>query len=112
MELVRPVRGGKDGPARHHAVAELRDVGEQLMYLLVRYEGLVTRITDGRGLAPDLIGRVDWLNLQLAAAADQLQEIILLGSERTRTVPRMRSRARTSAMRAQLVVHDSVEEMV
>ncbi len=104
MELVSPAGGRKNRPVQHTDVAALRDVGERLKYLLVRYERLVTRVTDGRVPVPDMTGRVDWLNLQIAAAADHLQELIVFGVEGNRAVPFRRDPARSGARHGGLVV--------
>ena len=105
MALISPVRGREDTRTRGDAIAQLRDVGERLKHVLVRYDRLVTRVTDGPVPAHDLIGRVDWLTLQLAATAEQLQEIIVLEGEHARAVPIKRSPARADATRRRFVVH-------
>ncbi len=77
MDLVMPAADRHDARSRYNAIAELRDVGDRLRALLTRYDRLVAGVTDSRLPAPDLAGRLDWLNLQLADAAERLQELIM-----------------------------------
>ncbi len=112
MALTSPVSGSENIPARHDAVAQLRDLGERLKHLLVRYDLMVGRVTDGLAPVADLVGRMDWLNLQLAAAAEQLQEIILLEGESARAVSFARGRAVTRATGRRFVVHRAIEGRV
>ena len=112
MALISPSAGEVEMPARHDAVAQLRDVGERLKHVLTRYDRLVARVTDGVVPVQDLVGRMDWLNLQLAAAADQLQEIIVLERQNTRAVafPRGPVPARTPGR--PFIVHRTIEGRV
>ena len=109
MALISPAAGREDRPSRHDAVAQLRDIGERLKHLLVRYDRMVTRATDGLDPVHDLIGRMDWLNLQLAAAAEQLQELMMLEDENARAVSFTRRPAVTRAAGRHFVVHRAIE---
>ncbi len=107
MELFDP-RCREEKTTRLDAVAQLRDVGERLKHVLTRYDCLATRLTDGRLPIPDLIGRIDWLNLQLAATADQLQELIVLERQSSRTVPFRRRPAKPRETPQPFVVQHAV----
>lgn len=85
-------------------LAQVRDVGECLKHLLDRYDRLVMRLAGGRSPAPELLGRIDWLNLQLAAAADEMQELIVLEREESRATGSGRAAARPRAAPRPFVV--------
>ena len=97
MDRPGPIASSEEKPARLDAVAEIRNAGERLKQLLIRYDDLVTRFTDARLPVPDLGGRIDWLNLQVAAAAEHLQELIVLEGDESRPLPFRRRREKPDA---------------
>jgi hypothetical protein len=109
MESLSPAGGRDEKPDRLDAVAQIRDLGERLKHLLTRYDSLVTRVADARVPVPDLVGRIDWLSLQLAAAAEQIQEIIVLECVGSKTVPFRSSHLKARASPRPFVVHRAVE---
>lgn len=109
MESFSPAGGGKDTAARPDAVSQLRDIGARLRHLVARYDHLVTRVADGRVPTSDLGGRIDWLELQLAAAAEQIQEVIVLQHRSARTVPFRRKPARPGLVSRPLVAEAAIE---
>lgn len=86
MELVQGTLGRRRLVARRNAVAELRDVGERLEYVLGRYGRLVREVSDGTVPVPDLTGRVALLNSHLVFVAETLQEVLVLEHENARSV--------------------------
>ena len=109
MELFSPAGGRKGSPPTQDAVVQLRDIGARLRHLVARYDHLVTRVTDGGIPTADLGGRIDWLELQLVAAAEQLQEVILLEHRSARTVPFRRRPARPALVSRPLILETAIE---
>jgi hypothetical protein len=91
MELVTPGGSRRRAIVRQDNVSQLRDLGDRLDYVLVRFGRLVGEVADGTVPVPDFGGRVALLNSQLGFAAERLQDLIVLQREATDATPRTAS---------------------
>ena len=109
MELVNRTARAEKKPKERETIARLREAGETLENLLVRYDRLVARLTGGRPRGSDFLGQIEWLNLQLAAAAEDIQELIVLEPRRSRAVALRRETGGPRAAPRPFVVRRAAE---